>query len=488
MDNNAIQNIISSMQALVLLDTEDLSVYRDKLENYNLQLSWVNQDMSSSFLVHLAQTQLSKSRYKHDIEALQISHTASGTSFTSLADLCDGLERLDKLKGLPYGGAAPIQKPTPSKTPIPSKKPHTVGFVTAAADTSSLTPDTEFEFHNESWVGAINLLETYVKQLRSMFKCIQCHSNDHTLPSCPFMKSWIIKKKPRSENTPNQTPQAKSVGGVNSVLAPKVDESEIPDDNNQVTEDLIEAIDNHNGPVEFDLLDSLAITTINDQVSPYIALKHPLGAVRSVSSSQITNSSDTQNDTLKYNLIVDSGCTKHMFPYKELFISYKETPSSFVVLADKSKVPCFGSGTVRLFLQSKAIIIHDVLHVPKLCSPLLSVRCFRRLTGCSFIADNKGSFLTFPTFILPVDDSSDCTIIGRACSSTKVDFDSRITGSVAAVSDNTRFKHQRRPILPKTSNNNQQTDKINLFSEDSFSLPDTTSQTQDTSIESTLKH
>ncbi len=34
MDNNAIQNIISSMQALVLLDTEDLSVYRDKLENY----------------------------------------------------------------------------------------------------------------------------------------------------------------------------------------------------------------------------------------------------------------------------------------------------------------------------------------------------------------------------------------------------------------------------------------------------------------------
>jgi hypothetical protein len=56
------------------------------------------------------------------------------------------------------------------------------------------------------------------------------------------MKNWIIKKKPHSENTPNQTPQAKSVGGVNSVLAPKVDESEIPDDNNQVTEDLIEVI------------------------------------------------------------------------------------------------------------------------------------------------------------------------------------------------------------------------------------------------------
>jgi hypothetical protein len=83
LDNNAIQNIISSMQNLVLLDTEDLSSYKDKLENYNLQLSWVGQEMSSSFLVHLAQTQLGKSRYKNDIEALQMSHTAAGTSFTS---------------------------------------------------------------------------------------------------------------------------------------------------------------------------------------------------------------------------------------------------------------------------------------------------------------------------------------------------------------------------------------------------------------------
>jgi hypothetical protein len=123
LDNNAIQNIISLMQNLVLLDTEDLSTYKDKHDNYNLQLSWVGQEMSPSFLIHLAQTQLGKSRYKHDIEALQMSHSASGTSFTSLADLCQGLERLDKLKGLPYGGAAPVQKPTPPK-PLPKKTNH----------------------------------------------------------------------------------------------------------------------------------------------------------------------------------------------------------------------------------------------------------------------------------------------------------------------------------------------------------------------------
>jgi len=104
MDERVIQNIISSMQSLTLADTEDLSIYRDKLENYNLQFSWVGQEMSPSVLVYLAQSQLCKSRYQKDIESLQMSHTASGTSFKSLNDLCNGLEWLDKLRRLPYGG------------------------------------------------------------------------------------------------------------------------------------------------------------------------------------------------------------------------------------------------------------------------------------------------------------------------------------------------------------------------------------------------
>jgi hypothetical protein len=63
LDDGAVQNIIASMQSLELLDHEDLSVYKTKLENFNLQLSWVGQEMSPSFLVFLAQSQLGKSRY-----------------------------------------------------------------------------------------------------------------------------------------------------------------------------------------------------------------------------------------------------------------------------------------------------------------------------------------------------------------------------------------------------------------------------------------
>jgi hypothetical protein len=60
---------MSTMQNLTLLDTEDLSVFKDKLENLNLQLTWVGQGLSESHLVYLAQLQLKKSRYKTGIEA-----------------------------------------------------------------------------------------------------------------------------------------------------------------------------------------------------------------------------------------------------------------------------------------------------------------------------------------------------------------------------------------------------------------------------------
>jgi hypothetical protein len=190
--------------------------------------------------------------------------------------------------------------------------------------------------------------------------------------------------------------------------------------------------------------------TISDEVSPYDVFKHPMGSVHSVFSSHSSTTPTPPTNNFNFNLIVDSGCTRHMFPHKELFISYKETPNSFVILADKSKVSCLGSRTVRLSLQNKSIILHDVLHVPKLRSPLLSVRYFRRLAGCSFIADNIGSYLTFPNFILPVDDSIDCTIPGKFHFSPQVDFDSRNNGSAAAVSDNTRFKNSRRPVFSTT--------------------------------------
>jgi len=467
MDNRAIQNIISSMQSLSLGDLEDLSVYRDKLENFNLQLSWVSQEMSPLFLVYLAQSQLGKSRYKADIEALQMSHTASGTSFTSLDDLCNGLKRLDKLRGLPYGGAAPVSTPKTGPSNLTSQKRNiNAAFVAAVtpgeAQVGNLT-SSELEMHKDAWVGAINLPEEKAKLLRQMLKCIVCRSNAHTLPYCPTLKNWSIKKKPRQEggkdsDTPTRDdPVLREVGGANSVLAPSSLDVVAPPPPAStslpiITENPVETDDADESPgnVEFDLLEdfnSLAIMTISGNVYPYSAPNASIGSVHSVLSSQdIPCHSNSSTPTL-FQLIVDSGCTKHMFPYRDLFISFKDTPTSFVTLADKSRVPCIGIGAVQFSLLGKNIILEDVLCVPNLCCPLLSVQCFRRLQGCSFLADNTGSYLTFRTFILPVNDSSDCIIMGSSTHTSDIAFDSRLSASVQAVSDNTQFRNKRRPIV-----------------------------------------
>ncbi len=124
-------------------------------------------------------------------------HTASGISFCSLHDFFQGLERLDGICGLPYDGAA-ISKPTLKPYKQPSS---TLGMVASVqdGDTSSCP---YLEIHSESWIGAINLDEEHVKILRSLFKCPQCRTNNHTFPSCPLLKNWVIKKKVRSDTLP----------------------------------------------------------------------------------------------------------------------------------------------------------------------------------------------------------------------------------------------------------------------------------------------
>jgi hypothetical protein len=41
---------------------------------------------------------------------------------------------------------------------------------------------------------------------------------------------------------------------------------------------------------------------------------------------------------------------------------------------------------------------------------LISVHHHQRNQGCSFLADNDGCYLTFPTFSITVDDSTDCLL------------------------------------------------------------------------------
>ena len=50
------------------------------------------------------------------------------------------------------------------------------------------------------------------------------------------------------------------------------------------------------------------------------------------------------------------------------------------------------------------------LHVPALEIMLLSIRAHRRRgQGCTFVADGSGVHLTFPSFVVSINDALDCT-------------------------------------------------------------------------------
>ncbi len=101
-----------------------------------------------------------------------------------------------------------------------------------------------------------------------------------------------------------------------------------------------------------------------------------------------------------------------------------------------------------------SVITSKVLHFPALRCPLYSVWCHSRIPGCAFHADNKGMILAFPTFILPVDTSSDCVVKGIVPSSSDtIYFDQCSLGNAMAVSDNTRYRASRRGAVPSPVDN-----------------------------------
>jgi hypothetical protein len=90
------------------------------------------------------------------------------------------------------------------------------------------------------------------------------------------------------------------------------------------------------------------------------------------------------------------------------FMTYKTLPKgSHVLVADNHPIQCLGIGTQFLRIHNCIIRSQQVLHVPALKAPLISVCQHQRNQGCSFVADNDGCYLTFPTFSITVDDSTD---------------------------------------------------------------------------------
>jgi hypothetical protein len=490
LDDEAVREIIKNINTHVLEDSQDLSSYFDAITDWNAQLSWVGQSFPVTYLIQLAVSQLSKSRFAKQLESLQFFHTAAKTSFTSLYDIKEGLTRLDPARGL---STVAVVTPSPSGKKQWTKHKGGVqeGLVSSVTDAAD-----DIVMHSLAWIGAIDLSDQQVQKIKSDFKCWLCRTNGHSWPNCSHLTKWEIKKKPdarpRGRTSPTGAASATSategvqdgtgssaaspaddlLGAANSVRFPDIDTvtqstalltvddnrfaplaSVVDsDDESSVVDDVVF---DHVGNSELlledveMLADAVGVTVTSGNGSLYFSdSTRCLGSARAVRVSSIPVDCRSLIPA-SFPVVADSGATNSMVPWKELFIDYKKcSTNSYVLLANNQKAPCLGRGTIKIQLGGVIVVISNVLHVPSLRCPLYSIRCHSRIPGCAFHADNKGVILAFPEFTLPVDISSDCIIKGVFPSpSGTVRFDERLVGLASAVSDNTRNRHKRRGIV-----------------------------------------
>lgn len=86
-----------------------------------------------------------------------------------------------------------------------------------------------------------------------------------------------------------------------------------------------------------------------------------------------------------------------------MFNSIKPIPSiPFIYVADGSKVPCKGIGTLDLLTdQNHHMRVQNVLYVPDLQSSLFSVLTHIQHEGCELLSENKTTDIKFRSFTIP---------------------------------------------------------------------------------------
>eukprot|EP00957_Ditylum_brightwellii_P162664 12386743-Ditylum_brightwellii.AAC.1 len=70
--------------------------------------------------------------------------------------------------------------------------------------------------------------------------------------------------------------------------------------------------------------------------------------------------------------VTDSSATCHILTELQCFPNIKYTPSAYVILADKTKVPSDGIGTAKLNIGIHIILVLDCLYIPSYATHYIS--------------------------------------------------------------------------------------------------------------------
>ena len=155
-----------------------------------------------------------------------------------------------------------------------------------------------------------------------------------------------------------------------------------------------------------------------------------------------------------FRIVYDSAATHHMCPFFELFenITYYNMHSPdapMVAMGDeKTLVPVVGHGYINVLIHGKRLRLH-ALFVPNMGETILySIRQHMNYKGCSFIAQNEDTMITYPSFIIHPRVSTEIEVLiqNATISDLPISFDEE-TAEESLPSSNTSFITDRHITL-----------------------------------------
>ena len=126
------------------------------------------------------------------------------------------------------------------------------------------------------------------------------------------------------------------------------------------------------------------------------------------------------------HMIPDSGCRHHITHEKLDFIdlhTFEAQDRPYVKMADdQTHLPISGYGTIQLQIRDKQVRL-AALYVPTMKTRLFSVSQHIQYKGCAFLAANNKAHITFPLFIIDVDNTDEFKVPIHQSISQQVHFD-----------------------------------------------------------------
>ena len=123
---------------------------------------------------------------------------------------------------------------------------------------------------------------------------------------------------------------------------------------------------------------------------------------------------DEFNISYKYQFIIGSAETKHVYGILKMFTAIKYFPKNYkgiIILGNGvTKLKIHGIGTIAVEIQNKLIELHYVLYVPHIAYTLYSIIEHSRQPGCSFFIENGATTVGFPTFTLLENTHKEITL------------------------------------------------------------------------------